>query len=86
MFDCRPRPRRTGSQHAEGLDLPGQCAVFVGHYAAGQDLTALDRNGWDIGAIDRRYKKFVDAQEPEADRLVQPPSSTADRPSPRISP
>ncbi|MEU0300444.1 PaaX family transcriptional regulator C-terminal domain-containing protein [Streptomyces sp. NPDC006175] len=55
------------------LNLSGQCAVFVGHYAAGQDLTSLVRNGWDIDEIDRRYKEFIDAYEPEADRLARAP-------------
>ncbi|WP_432102181.1 PaaX family transcriptional regulator [Streptomyces sp. bgisy091] len=51
------------------LDLTGQCAVFVGHYAAGQDLRAMIRDGWDIDGIDQGYKEFVDAYGVEADRL-----------------
>ncbi|MFR9795469.1 PaaX family transcriptional regulator C-terminal domain-containing protein [Streptomyces sp. MS06] len=52
------------------LDLTGQCAVFVGHYAAGQELAAMVRNGWDIEGIERRYEEFIEDHEAEADRLA----------------
>ncbi|MFM9587874.1 PaaX family transcriptional regulator C-terminal domain-containing protein [Streptomyces scabiei] len=51
------------------LDLTAQCAVFVGDYVAGQDLTAMVRGGWDLDEIDRRYREFIDRYEGEAGRL-----------------
>ncbi|MER5636077.1 PaaX family transcriptional regulator C-terminal domain-containing protein [Kitasatospora sp. NPDC002227] len=41
------------------LDLTEQCAVFVGDYVGGQQLTTTVRNGWDLGEIDRRYREFI---------------------------
>ncbi|PYC83207.1 PaaX family transcriptional regulator [Streptomyces tateyamensis] len=41
------------------LDLTEQCAVFVGDYRGGQQLTAMVRNGWDLAEIDRRYRDFI---------------------------
>ncbi|MFC5909356.1 PaaX family transcriptional regulator C-terminal domain-containing protein [Streptacidiphilus monticola] len=55
----------------EELELTGQCAVFVGAYAAGQDLAAMVRNGWDLDGIDRRYQEFIADYAAEADRLAR---------------
>jgi len=52
------------------LDLTPQCAVFVGDYAAGQELTAMVRNGWDLDEIDRRYREFIEDHRHRADRLT----------------
>lgn len=52
------------------LHLTEQCAVFVGDYAAGQDLTALVRGGWDLDGIDRRYREFIEENAAEADHLA----------------
>ncbi|WP_441248860.1 PaaX family transcriptional regulator [Kitasatospora sp. McL0602] len=52
------------------LDLTEQCAVFVGDYVAGQQLTAMVRSGWDLAEIDLRYREFIDDFEPASDRLA----------------
>ncbi|WP_236655269.1 PaaX family transcriptional regulator [Streptacidiphilus carbonis] len=52
------------------LDLTRYCAVFVGDYAAGQELTTMVRNGWDLDGIDRRYREFIEDYRDEADRLA----------------
>ncbi|AUG76270.1 Regulator [Kitasatospora sp. MMS16-BH015] len=41
------------------LDLTEHCAVFVGDYVGGQQLTTTVRNGWDLAEIDRRYREFI---------------------------
>ncbi|MEH0433213.1 PaaX family transcriptional regulator C-terminal domain-containing protein [Streptomyces stelliscabiei] len=51
------------------LDLTEQCAVFVGDYVAGQNLTAMVRGGWDLDEIDRRYREFIGEYDGEADLL-----------------
>jgi phenylacetic acid degradation operon negative regulatory protein len=52
------------------LDLSRHCAVFVGDYVAGQELTTMVRDGWDLDEIDRRYREFIKDCEGEADRLA----------------
>ncbi|WP_457031056.1 PaaX family transcriptional regulator [Kitasatospora sp. P5_F3] len=52
------------------LDLTEQCAVFVGDYLGGQQLTTMVRNGWDLAEIDRRYREFIEDYEGESDRLA----------------
>ncbi len=52
------------------LDLTRYCAVFVGDYVAGQELSTMVRNGWDLDEIDRRYRGFVEDYGEEADRLA----------------
>lgn len=52
------------------LDLTLHCAVFVGDYVAGQELTAMVRNGWDLDEIDRRYREFIEEHAAEAERLA----------------
>lgn len=52
------------------LDLVRHCAVFVGDYATGQDLTTMVRSGWDLDEIDRRYREFVEQYAGEADRFA----------------
>ena len=52
------------------LDLTRHCAVFVGDYAAGQELTAMVSDGWDLDGIDRLYREFVADYADEADRLA----------------
>lgn len=52
------------------LDLTLHCAVFVGDYVAGQELTAMVRDGWDLDEIDRRYREFIEDHAAEADRLA----------------
>ncbi|WP_408056195.1 PaaX family transcriptional regulator C-terminal domain-containing protein [Streptomyces ureilyticus] len=52
------------------LGLTDQCAVFVGDYVAGQELTSLVRNGWDLDEIDLRYREFIDEYSEEGDSLA----------------
>ena len=52
------------------LDLTEHCAVFVGDYVAGQELTAMVRGGWDLDGIDRRYREFISEYGRETDRLA----------------
>lgn len=51
------------------LGLTPYCAIFVGDYVGGQDLTALLRESWDFDRLDQRYREFIARFEPEADRL-----------------
>ncbi|MDO9398781.1 MAG: PaaX family transcriptional regulator C-terminal domain-containing protein [Herbiconiux sp.] len=53
----------------EELDLVGQSAVFVGHYAGGQELDELLRSGWDLPEIDRRYRDFIESHREQAAAL-----------------
>ena len=41
------------------LGLTERCAVFVGDYAGGQDLTQLLSESWDLEDIDARYREFI---------------------------
>ncbi|WP_433170499.1 PaaX family transcriptional regulator [Actinoallomurus sp. CA-150999] len=60
------------AQHAIAeLDLTGQCAIFVGDYVAGQDLSTMVRGGWDLDEIDRRYREFIGEYAAETDRLAE---------------
>ena len=52
------------------LDLTRYCAVFVGDYVAGQELTTMVRNGWDLDGIDQRYREFIQDHRKEADHLA----------------
>lgn len=52
------------------LGLTEQCAVFVGDYVAGQELTSMVRNGWDLDEIDLRYREFIEDYAEETQRLA----------------
>lgn len=41
------------------LDLTRYAVLFVGDYAGPQNLTDLLRQGWDLPAIDQRYRDFI---------------------------
>jgi phenylacetic acid degradation operon negative regulatory protein len=41
------------------LDLGKYAALFVGDYAGPQNLTDLLQQGWDLPAIDQRYRDFL---------------------------
>ena len=63
------RMRGAAERAIAELDLRSYCAVFVGEYVAGQDLTDLVRSSWDLTDIDRRYRAFIEDHRPVADRL-----------------
>ncbi len=44
----------------EELGLADFCALFVGRHAGGQDLGTLVHRSWDLGAIDERYREFIE--------------------------
>lgn len=60
------------------LGLNDYAAVFVGDYTGTQDLTTLLYDSWDLAAIDRSYRDFIDqhrqlATDLAAGAAVDPP-------------
>ena len=53
------RMRPAATQAIAELDLTDRCAVFVGAYAGGQDLTHLLSQSWDLDELDARYRAFI---------------------------
>ncbi|WP_328828284.1 PaaX family transcriptional regulator [Nocardioides acrostichi] len=43
------------------LDLSEYAAIFCGDYRGPQDLQTLLRGAWDLDAIDRGYREFIDS-------------------------
>lgn len=65
-----PARMQTAAERAIAeLGLTSYCAVFVGHYVAGQELADLLHQSWDLAGIDERYRAFVEQYEPVAGRL-----------------
>jgi phenylacetic acid degradation operon negative regulatory protein len=52
------------------LDLTRYAAVFVGDYAAGQDLGDMLYQGWDLVAIDHGYRDFTGRYRDQPARLA----------------
>jgi phenylacetic acid degradation operon negative regulatory protein len=63
------RLRGAAERAISELGLTSSCAVFVGDYVAGQDLSDLLHGSWDLADIDRRYRAFIEDHQPVADRL-----------------
>ena len=53
------RMRDAAAQAIAELELTQRCALFVGDYAGGQDLTQLLAESWDLKDIDARYREFI---------------------------
>ncbi|MGW5241572.1 PaaX family transcriptional regulator [Monashia sp. NPDC004114] len=53
------RMRDAAVQAIDELGLTERCALFVGDYAGGQDLTQLLSESWDLDDIDARYREFI---------------------------
>jgi phenylacetic acid degradation operon negative regulatory protein len=53
------RMREAAVQAIDELGLTERCALFVGDYAGGQDLTQLLAESWDLDDIDARYREFI---------------------------
>lgn len=54
------RMRAAAERAIAELDLGAYAAVFVGGYHGPQDLTELLYGAWDLAAIDRGYREFID--------------------------
>jgi phenylacetic acid degradation operon negative regulatory protein len=54
------RMREAAERAVLELGLEAHTAVFVGDYHGTQDLTELLYSSWDLAAIDRSYRDFVD--------------------------
>lgn len=65
------RAHPSAQRAVEELGLLHRCAMFLGHYAAGEDLPDLLADSWDLAAIDRRYRAFLDDHAPLAARLAE---------------
>ena len=63
------RMRGAAERAIAELGLTSHCAVFVGGYVAGQDLSDLVHSSWDLTGIDQHYRAFVEDHRPVADRL-----------------
>lgn len=48
------------------FELGAQSLIFVGEYAAGQDIGRVVRSGWDLDAIAERYRAFLAAYSDQA--------------------
>jgi phenylacetic acid degradation operon negative regulatory protein len=57
------------------LSLTTHCAVFVGDYVDGPDLSTLLHRSWDLDVIDKRYRAFIDHF---GDRVHESDSSLAE--------
>jgi phenylacetic acid degradation operon negative regulatory protein len=64
------RMREAAERAIAELDLSAHAAIFVGDYHGPQDLTELLYGAWDLTAIDRGYRDFIDAYGPAANDLV----------------
>lgn len=53
------------------LGLDDYAAIFVGGYHGPQDLTAVLYASWDLEAIDRGYREFIDAYRPQTKKLAR---------------
>lgn len=53
------RMRDAAVQAIGELGLTERCALFVGDYAGGQELTQLLSESWDLADIDARYREFI---------------------------
>lgn len=53
----------------EELSLTDHCAVFVGGYVGGPDLSALLHRSWDLDVIDDRYLDFIQRFRDRVDEL-----------------
>jgi phenylacetic acid degradation operon negative regulatory protein len=77
MWIAPARMQVAAARAINELGLTSYCAVFVGEYVAGQDLTALLHRSWDLQAIDARYRAFIDrfreqARSLEASDVIEP--------------
>lgn len=61
------RMRPAAARAVAELGLEAHTAVFVGDYHGTQDLSGLLYDSWDLEAIDRGYREFVDAHVPLAE-------------------
>jgi phenylacetic acid degradation operon negative regulatory protein len=52
--------RGSAEQAVAELGLNEYAAIFVGDYVGTQDLTGLLYGSWDLDAIDRSYREFID--------------------------
>ena len=64
------RMREAAERAIAELELSAHAAIFVGDYRGPQDLTELLYSSWDLTAIDRGYRDFIDTYGPSADDLV----------------
>jgi phenylacetic acid degradation operon negative regulatory protein len=64
------RMREAAERAIAELDLSAHAAIFVGDYRGPQDLTELLYSSWDLTAIDRGYRDFIDTYGPSADALA----------------
>jgi phenylacetic acid degradation operon negative regulatory protein len=69
MWLAPARMQLAAEQAIAELGLTTHCAIFVGEYAGGQDLTTLLHASWDFGQINERYREFIARFEPESRRL-----------------
>jgi phenylacetic acid degradation operon negative regulatory protein len=53
------RMRDAAVRAIDELGLTERCALFVGDYAGGQELTSLLSESWDLDDIDARYREFI---------------------------
>lgn len=66
-----PVRRRAAAERAiDELGLTPRCAIFVGDYAGGADLSDLLADSWDLGGIDARYRGFLALHSRVADAIV----------------
>lgn len=62
----------------EELGLAPHCAVFVGHYAYGQDLETMLRRSWDLSGLEKNYRDFLERFTPLAERMASGPPRGAE--------
>jgi len=53
------------------LGVGEHAAIFVGDYRGPQDLATTLYDIWDLRSIDQGYRDFIDAYEPQAQRLAR---------------
>ncbi|SFC57161.1 transcriptional regulator, PaaX family [Nocardioides terrae] len=65
------RMRQAAERAIEDLGLGGYAAIFVGDYFGPQDLTRVLYDSWDLAAIDRGYRDFIDAYRSQFRQLSE---------------
>ena len=65
------RMREAAERAIDELGLSSYAAIFVGDYHGPQDLATMLYETWDLASIDQGYRDFIDAYQPDAERLVR---------------